>query len=70
VIAAIGGFAYIMDKDGSFRNSFDDGWDKILSRHPIPFYYCIGKLFCHRSYLLLTNGQNSSVWLFSAVRFW
>nr|KYP51149.1 E3 ubiquitin-protein ligase MARCH1 [Cajanus cajan] len=41
VIAAIGGFAYIMDKDGSFRNSFDDGWDRILSKHPIPFYYCI-----------------------------
>lgn len=46
VIAAIGGFAYIMDKDGNFRNSFDDGWDRILSRHPIPFYYCIGKLTC------------------------
>ncbi|OIW19733.1 hypothetical protein TanjilG_18543 [Lupinus angustifolius] len=44
VIAAIGGFAYIMDKDGNFRNSFDDGWDRILSRHPIPFYYCIGVL--------------------------
>ena len=44
VIAAIGGFSYIMDKDGSFRNSFDDGWDRILSRHPIPFYYCIGVL--------------------------
>lgn len=45
MIAAIGGFAYIMDKDGSFRNSFDDGWDRILSKHPIPFYYCIGKVF-------------------------
>ena len=40
----MGGFAYIMDKDGAFRNSFDDGWDRILSKHPIPFYYCIGKL--------------------------
>uniref|UniRef100_F6HH65 RING-CH-type domain-containing protein n=1 Tax=Vitis vinifera TaxID=29760 RepID=F6HH65_VITVI len=41
VIGAMGGFAYIMDKDGAFRNSFSDGWDRILSRHPIPFYYCI-----------------------------
>lgn len=39
----MGGFAYLMDKDGSFRNSFNDSWDRILSRHPIPFYYCIGK---------------------------
>ncbi|KAF3442537.1 hypothetical protein FNV43_RR16453 [Rhamnella rubrinervis] len=44
VIAAIGGFAYLMDRDGAFRNSFDDGWDRILSKHPIPFYYCIGVL--------------------------
>ncbi|ONH98234.1 hypothetical protein PRUPE_7G237300 [Prunus persica] len=44
VIAAIGGFAYVMDKDGAFRNSFSDGWDRILSKHPIPFYYCIGVL--------------------------
>ncbi|KAK6945047.1 Zinc finger, RING-CH-type [Dillenia turbinata] len=44
VIAAIGGFAYIMDKDGAFRNSFSDSWDRILSKHPIPFYYCIGVL--------------------------
>ena len=44
LIAAIGGYAYIMDKDGAFRNSFSDGWDRILSKHPIPFYYCIGKL--------------------------
>lgn len=42
VISLMGGFAYLMDKDGNFRNSFDDGWDRILSRHPIPFYYCIG----------------------------
>ena len=44
LIAAMGGYAYIMDKDGAFRNSFNDGWDRILSKHPIPFYYCIGKL--------------------------
>lgn len=44
LIAAMGGYVYIMDKDGSFRNSFSDGWDRILSKHPIPFYYCIGKL--------------------------
>lgn len=44
VIALMGGFAYVMDKDGSFRNSFNDSWDRILSRHPIPFYYCIGVL--------------------------
>ncbi|GMH04490.1 hypothetical protein Nepgr_006329 [Nepenthes gracilis] len=40
-IAAISTFAYLMDKDGVFRNSFSDGWDRILSKHPIPFYYCI-----------------------------
>ncbi|THG12848.1 hypothetical protein TEA_018642 [Camellia sinensis var. sinensis] len=44
VIGAMGGFAYVMDKDGSFRNSFNDSWDRILSKHPIPFYYCIGVL--------------------------
>uniref|UniRef100_A0A5B6ZDX7 RING-CH-type domain-containing protein n=1 Tax=Davidia involucrata TaxID=16924 RepID=A0A5B6ZDX7_DAVIN len=44
VIAAVGGFAYLMDKDGAFRNSFNDSWDRILSKHPIPFYYCIGVL--------------------------
>ncbi|KAL2553593.1 RING/FYVE/PHD zinc finger superfamily protein [Forsythia ovata] len=42
VIAAMGGFVYLMDKDGTFRNSFNDSWDRILSKHPIPFYYCIG----------------------------
>ncbi|KAK1550704.1 hypothetical protein Q3G72_023435 [Acer saccharum] len=41
-IAAMGTFAYLMDKDGAFRNSFSDGWDRILSKHPIPFYYCLG----------------------------
>jgi hypothetical protein len=43
VIAAMGGFAYLMDKDGAFRNSFSESWDRILSKHPIPFYYIIGK---------------------------
>ncbi|KAJ8431258.1 hypothetical protein Cgig2_011111 [Carnegiea gigantea] len=43
-IAAMGGFAYLLDTDGSFRNSFSDDWDRILSKHPIPFYYCIGVL--------------------------
>ncbi|KNA04414.1 hypothetical protein SOVF_200000 [Spinacia oleracea] len=43
-IAAMGAFAYLMDKDGAFRNSFSDGWDRILSTHPIPFYYCIAVL--------------------------
>ncbi|KAL5975253.1 hypothetical protein ACLOJK_031932 [Asimina triloba] len=40
-IAAMGGFAYLMDKNGNFRNSFSEGWDRILSKHPIPFYYCV-----------------------------
>lgn len=44
VIAVIAGLAYLLDKDGSFRNSFDDSWDRLLSKHPIPFYYCIGVL--------------------------
>ncbi|WVZ93154.1 hypothetical protein U9M48_039160 [Paspalum notatum var. saurae] len=41
-IAIIGAVAYFLDRDGSFRNSFSDGWDRFLSKHPIPFYYCIG----------------------------
>ncbi|KAK9101901.1 hypothetical protein Sjap_019155 [Stephania japonica] len=44
LIAAIGGIVYLMDKNGNFRNSFSDGWDRILSKHPIPFYYCVGVL--------------------------
>ncbi|XP_047330897.1 uncharacterized protein LOC124934414 [Impatiens glandulifera] len=44
VIAAIGGFVYLLDKDGGFRDSFNDSWDRILSKHPIPFYYCMGFL--------------------------
>ncbi|KAL3839851.1 hypothetical protein ACJIZ3_024442 [Penstemon smallii] len=43
VIAAIGGFAYVMDKDGTFRKALS-AWDHILSTHPIPFYYCLGVL--------------------------
>ncbi|CAL5006604.1 unnamed protein product [Urochloa decumbens] len=41
-LAIIGAIAYFLDRDGSFRNSFSDGWDRFLSKHPIPFYYCIG----------------------------
>ncbi|KAM0906389.1 hypothetical protein ACQ4PT_016809 [Festuca glaucescens] len=41
-IAIISAIAYFLDRDGSFRNSFSGGWDRILSKHPIPFYYCIG----------------------------
>ncbi|RXI05797.1 hypothetical protein DVH24_017839 [Malus domestica] len=54
IIAAIGGFAFVMDKDGAFRNSFSDGWDRILSKHPIPFYYCIGK-FLHLETVMLKS---------------
>ncbi|KAF8670892.1 hypothetical protein HU200_050157 [Digitaria exilis] len=41
-IAAIGCAAYLMDKHGQFRNRFADGWVHILSKHPVPFYYCVG----------------------------
>nr|GEW86304.1 zinc finger, RING-CH-type [Tanacetum cinerariifolium] len=44
VIGLMGGLAYIADKNGSFRTSFDDSWDRILSTHPLPFYYSIGVL--------------------------
>ncbi|KAH7848920.1 hypothetical protein Vadar_010264 [Vaccinium darrowii] len=44
VIAAMAGFAYVMDNDGIFRKTFNDSWDRILSKHPMPFYYCIGVL--------------------------
>ncbi|TVU04109.1 hypothetical protein EJB05_50321, partial [Eragrostis curvula] len=40
-IAALGGFAYLLDKDGKFRNNFADSSD-FPSKHPVPFYYCIG----------------------------
>lgn len=42
VIAMIGGLAYIADKDGTFRTSFTDNRDPLLSTRPIPFYYCTG----------------------------
>ncbi|KAJ1284266.1 hypothetical protein BS78_03G192000 [Paspalum vaginatum] len=41
-IATIGGLAYLLDKDGNFRNKFSDDWDRFLSKHPVPFYYCVG----------------------------
>ncbi|KAJ1284161.1 hypothetical protein BS78_03G183800 [Paspalum vaginatum] len=41
-IAAISGMSYLLDKDGKFRNSFTSDWVRILSKHPVPFYYCIG----------------------------
>ncbi|TVU34574.1 hypothetical protein EJB05_16410 [Eragrostis curvula] len=41
-IGAIGFMAYLLDKDGKFRNSFTDDWDRFLSKHPLPFYYCVG----------------------------
>ncbi|TVU34413.1 hypothetical protein EJB05_16245 [Eragrostis curvula] len=40
-IAAIGCLAYLLDKDGQFKNSFAD-WSHYLSKHAIPFYYCVG----------------------------
>ncbi|GJN18483.1 hypothetical protein PR202_gb05649 [Eleusine coracana subsp. coracana] len=43
VIAAIGGVAYLLDKDGKFINSFSGNWDHILSKNPVPFYYCVGR---------------------------
>ncbi|XP_066309091.1 uncharacterized protein [Miscanthus floridulus] len=39
VIVAIAGVAFLSDKDGKFRNRFTD-W--MLSKHPLPFYYCVG----------------------------
>ncbi|CAI9780362.1 unnamed protein product [Fraxinus pennsylvanica] len=44
VIAAMGGFIFLMDKEGTLRNSLNDSWDHILSKRPIPFYYCTGVL--------------------------
>ncbi|KAL2649444.1 hypothetical protein R1flu_017572 [Riccia fluitans] len=41
-VSALGGVTYLMDYNGQFRNSFSDGWDRILSKHPIPFYYGLG----------------------------
>lgn len=42
MISSIGTLAYLLDRNGKFRNSFNDSWDRILSRHPMPFYYCLG----------------------------
>ncbi|XP_078168834.1 RING/FYVE/PHD zinc finger superfamily protein [Carex rostrata] len=44
IIACLGGVVYFLDRDGDFRNSFSDSWDRVLSKHPVPFYYCIGVL--------------------------
>ncbi|KAJ3670874.1 hypothetical protein LUZ60_008300 [Juncus effusus] len=44
VIATIGGVVFLLDRDGNFRNSFSDSWDRFLSKHPVPFYYCVGVL--------------------------
>eukprot|EP00249_Psilotum_nudum_P019754 c27405_g1_i1 orf=324-1163(+) len=41
-IAALGGVAYVMDVNGQFRNSFTDDWDRVPSKYPVPFYYCLG----------------------------
>ncbi|KAG2590033.1 E3 ubiquitin-protein ligase MARCHF1-like [Panicum virgatum] len=41
-IAAIGGMAYLLDKNGNFRNRFSDDWERFLSKHPVPFYYSVG----------------------------
>ncbi|CAO2176751.1 unnamed protein product [Urochloa humidicola] len=41
-ITAIGGMAYLLDKDGNFRNRFSDDWERFLSKHPVPFYYSVG----------------------------
>lgn len=41
-VSALGGVTYLMDYNGQFRNSFSDGWDRVLSKHPIPFYYGLG----------------------------
>eukprot|EP00249_Psilotum_nudum_P019756 c27405_g1_i3 orf=324-977(+) len=40
-IAALGGVAYVMDVNGQFRNSFTDDWDRVPSKYPVPFYYCL-----------------------------
>ncbi|KAK1434705.1 hypothetical protein QVD17_00454 [Tagetes erecta] len=45
VIALMGGFTYLMDKDGTFNISLIDSWEHIYaSMHPIPFYYSMGVL--------------------------
>ncbi|OQU87154.1 hypothetical protein SORBI_3003G217300 [Sorghum bicolor] len=42
VIVAIAGVTFLSDRDGKFRNRFTD-W--MLSKHPLPFYYCVGVVF-------------------------
>lgn len=61
VIATIGGAAYLLDKNGDFRNSFSDSWDRILSKHPIPFYYCVGNIFTYNCFHLSQKTQFGSV---------
>ena len=49
VIGTIAGVTYLLDRDrdGKFRNRFADSGDHILSKHPVLFYYCVGKfIFC------------------------
>ena len=43
VIGTIAGVAYLLDRDGKFRNRFADSGDHLLSKHPVLFYYCVGK---------------------------
>ncbi|KAM0026278.1 putative Zinc finger, RING-CH-type, Zinc finger, RING/FYVE/PHD-type [Helianthus debilis subsp. tardiflorus] len=45
VIGLIGGVAYIVDKNGSFKISLRGNWDLMLSTHPITLFYCIGVFF-------------------------
>jgi hypothetical protein len=45
VIGTIAGVAYLLDRDGKLRNSFTKNGDHILSKHPVLFYYCLGKFF-------------------------
>ncbi|KAG2599020.1 hypothetical protein PVAP13_5KG408100 [Panicum virgatum] len=42
VIGTIAGVAYLLDRDGKFRNRFADSGDHLLSKHPVLFYYCVG----------------------------
>ncbi|GJY27693.1 zinc finger, RING-CH-type containing protein [Tanacetum coccineum] len=42
IIGGLGGLAYLADKHGFLKKLFNNSWDRILSRHPIPIYYCVG----------------------------
>nr|GEX91240.1 hypothetical protein [Tanacetum cinerariifolium] len=42
IIGGLVGLAYLADKHGFLKKLFNNGWDRILSRHPIPIYYCAG----------------------------